>query len=280
MSHFSYFKGIKRVYASLTLVSFIAANHFFVPNAVASKAVTELPRARLPKSLADISLPAGLGRIEAVHPAGEKTVVLIQDAHSLPAAQANIQRIIEFLKGKYGIDLVALEGASGRLDPRIFQSFPEQKILRRVFDEYHRRGELTGGNAAALFDGEEGIYHGIEEWRLYEEGFRLYREALGREAEVGEKLRVLNLNLSERKAKAYSKNLLAVDRLISNFYEDQIDLLPLLEKLAPFQKPKPGSEIAWILEESGRRGKGGVSIEREVKNLAWKLKAFLKSMPP
>ena len=78
-------------------------------------------------------------------------VVLIQDAHAIPAAQESIQKLIGHFQTTYGVNLVALEGAAARLDAQIFRSFPEEELLKGVLQPYQERGELTGPNAAALF---------------------------------------------------------------------------------------------------------------------------------
>ena len=43
---------------------------------------------------------------------------------------------------------MAVEGASSELDPQIFWSFPNKELLKKIFETYLDRGELTGTTAA------------------------------------------------------------------------------------------------------------------------------------
>jgi len=101
-----------------------------------------------------VTIPAELGTIQETYVASAEspTVILIQDAHAIPDAQRNIQQLINYFQQEHGVDLVALEGAASPLDPTLFKSFPDKKVLREVFQKYYEDGELTGGTAAAIFN--------------------------------------------------------------------------------------------------------------------------------
>ena len=77
---------------------------------------TTLTLRAFPADLAKITVPAVMGKIEEVFKGqSDKVVVLVQDAHAIPAAQRNIQRLIEHFQKQYGVNLVALEGANAQL---------------------------------------------------------------------------------------------------------------------------------------------------------------------
>ncbi|MCM8775647.1 MAG: hypothetical protein NC930_04770, partial [Candidatus Omnitrophica bacterium] len=113
-----------------------------------------------------IKIPAEFGAIEEQNKASDQgpLVILIQDAHAIPDAQSNIERLIGYLQKTYGIPLVALEGAESGLDAQIFKSFPDQKKLKAVLQGYYDRGELSGGTGAAILNTSKSVYHGIEDW--------------------------------------------------------------------------------------------------------------------
>jgi hypothetical protein len=178
-----------------------------------------------PLDLQAISIPHELGKIQEIYKAksvesraesqdfstrssafSSKLVVLIQDAHAIPDAQRNIQKLIGHFQKEYGIRLIALEGASSRLDPQIFRSFPEQEILKKVFGNYMKNGELAAGPAAAIFNDREASYYGIEDWALYEKGIRLYQEAMAAEAQVFEKIADFKKQLFKQKKKSIPKS--------------------------------------------------------------------------
>lgn len=79
----------------------------------------------------------------------------IQESYQAPATQDSRPKTV-ILINKYGVNLVALEGASAPLDPQIFKSFPVKELLKKVFKEYQERGEVTGGTASAIFSAKGG----------------------------------------------------------------------------------------------------------------------------
>jgi hypothetical protein len=131
------------------------------------------------------TLPSEFGSIQEFHQGTEtKTVILIQDAHAIPDAQKSIRGLIDYFQKEYGVGLVAVEGASSQLDSQIFRSFPDKDLLKKVFEEYESQGELAGGTSAAIFSDSSSLYHGIEDWNLYEEGIALYLKAIEQAPEI------------------------------------------------------------------------------------------------
>ena len=72
-------------------------------------------------------------------------VILIQDAHANPEAQANIKAILECLSIRYPGMAVAVEGAAGTIHPEyfdLFREFPEAN--QAVVNDLKQKGELSG----------------------------------------------------------------------------------------------------------------------------------------
>ena len=159
-------KGIRAV-STFTLLVFLltelARAESLPPGTPAVKQRSE------PLAVESVTIPEAWGRIQESYRGRDSSpaVVLIQDAHAVPEAQRNIQKIIDYLQRNHGLRWVALEGASGELAPQIFKSFPDKETLKKTFDRYFEDGELTGGAAAAIFNQEGGRYDWIEEWNLY-----------------------------------------------------------------------------------------------------------------
>lgn len=231
----------------------------------------------IPISLLDVSIPEEMGSIrEKLEGQSEQTVFIIQDAHGIPDAQRSIQKLIGFLQTKYGIGLVALEGAASGLDPQIFKSFPDQTLLRKVFEQYFDKGELAGGTAAAIFNPYPSIYHGVEDWGLYEEGIKHYLDAMQIEEGVTNRLASLFEGLRQEKQKYYSKGLLDIDLALQSFRENATDIVTVLEKLAAILPPEKEPEIALLLNEAKRSRENNNSSEMEVKRIADHIGNFLK----
>jgi len=271
--------GKQRVYLRLTAL--ITAIVFSCPMPGWAQAVTprtgeSVSSAVSKLSFDQITLPEELGSIEGMHRGkSSKTVVLIQDAHAIPDAQRSIQKLIEYFQEQYGVNLVALEGASSALDPQIFRSFPDQRLLTKVFEQYMQDGELAGGPAAAIFSDRDASYYGIEDWDLYEQGIRYYLKAMAVEDSVMDKINALKTNLKDQKEKAYSKELFQLDQSLEEFYENHVNLPEILKQLGEIKAPQANSELAVLLEET-RRQKDEDSLSTEVSRLAENIHQYLK----
>jgi len=234
------------------------------------------------RSLADdltasIALPKEIGKIQEIYRGmSDKIVVLIQDAHSIPDAQRSIRSAIDHFQTQYGVSLVGLEGASEKLDPQIFRSFPDKELLRKTFDAYAQRGELTGGTTAALFNTSSSAYHGIEDWPLYEQGVSYFLKATAMESEIKILLDPMVAALDREKANVYSKELLEIDRLLAGFGENKTDLMQVLNQLSKYQPPPKGSELTVLLEEIQRDQIIDTPIEIEIKKIAEQVMSALR----
>lgn len=219
---------------------------------------------------AGISIPAGTGKIEEFYQGKSKgTLVLVQDAHAIPEAQRNIRVLLAYFEKEYGIHRMLLEGASGILDARIFRSFPDKKILEKTLEEYTARGELSGGAAAAILNGEgTGEYRGMEDWRLYEQGLALFRRAKQEEKGLSARAARAGQRLDLKKKRTFSPALYELDRLLGQYENDHASMVPVLEKLASIRKPAAGSRLALLLEEIRRENAGMEKIEKELRAFA------------
>ena len=83
---------------------------------------------RIPESLGSITsrYPPSRGQSPGGAGSDAPVIIHIQDAHSQPEAQKNIQAILEYLSKKKQINAIAVEGAFGKIDPGILNIFPQQ----------------------------------------------------------------------------------------------------------------------------------------------------------
>jgi len=179
-------------------------------------------------NLLDVSVPKEIGSIkEKFEGEDDKVVFIIQDAHAIPDAQRSIQKLIEYSQKKYGVGLVALEGAASDLNAQIFKSFPDKELLKKIFEGYFDRGELAGGTAAAIFSESPSTYHGIEDWALYQAGLRYFLNAMELESAITSQLAELFEELQAEKQKAYSEKLLSIDQALRTFHQNASDIMTI-----------------------------------------------------
>ncbi len=222
-----------------------------------------------PQAVSKTSLPFNLNQLQVPEKFGEiseKTegadnkpaVILIQDAHAIPDAQKNIHALIRHFEKKYGVKNVALEGASSELDPQFFRSFPNQKLLKKIFNDYYERAELSGAAAASVFAGTDVRFQGVEDWPLYEQAVLDYLRALESESVVLARVKGLKADLNLAKQKNYSPDLLNADRAWEAFEENQTQILETIKVLASVKKPAAGSlvELLMRVEQQGEHVQG------------------------
>jgi broad specificity phosphatase PhoE len=279
----NYGAALRAIVWGVVFVFTLTSVTWTMPTAHANTTPSVRPGPVVPlKDLADVSLPAEIGKIrETYRGTSDKTVILIQDAHSIPDAQRSIQSAIDHFQKEYGVTLIGLEGASERLDPQIFRSFPDKELLRKTFDDYSGKGELTGGTAAALFNSSQtAVYQGIEDWELYEKGIAGFLGAMKTESEVTASLEQRIIDLEREKGTSYPKDLLEVDRLLTQFGENKTNLAQVLSGLSPYLPPPESSELAVLLKEiqtSQRPETGDLRFENEIKKIAAQVESVLKS---
>jgi ubiquinone/menaquinone biosynthesis C-methylase UbiE len=229
------------------------------------------------QAIQTIMVPDHLGHVVDVFQGNsKKRMILIEDAHSIPSAQRNIQKLIDYLKAEYGIRFVGVEGAAKELDTQIFKSFPEQEKLRSLMDEYFDRGELTGVNASALLSKDATIYQGIEDIQLYQDGMRHY---LRTRLRLGELLKMLDKKkqeVNQQKKQIYSKELYEIDKALEAFYQNQINVADILKLLSKVRAPHPESKLFPILKiyNSDR------SIEKEITKMVKEIEAAYSGRVP
>jgi hypothetical protein len=189
-----------------------------------------------PASVQQIAIDPGLFRLEERHlsSAGHKTAVLIQDAHGIPEAQENIRRTIEMLGSQYHFDLVTLEGGAGRADHTLFRAFPDPAVTERRVLWYLKRGELSGGEAAAVLSPHRAVFYGLEDRELYFENRRAFLKALEDRDSNLQPLRILHKKLDRAARDLYPADLYRFHRKEEAFLEDRRTLIDFLEVIFEF----------------------------------------------
>ncbi|MBP9865617.1 MAG: hypothetical protein KBC91_04345, partial [Candidatus Omnitrophica bacterium] len=269
-------RRMRRCVALLTCVIFLQTSLFSSsPAHAAPIAADAFPV--LPLRFEALQIPEEIGKVDdSFTGTSNFKVIVVQDAHAIPDAQRSIRKAILYFHQKYGINLVALEGASAKLDARMLKSFPDKERLNKVLSEYFDQGELAGGTAAAISGikaednsaaGTRMIFQGVEDWPVYEEALGLYLEAMGKEKEVLEEVEGRRLKVEGEKQNQYSADLQKIDGAIKAFRGNSSDFMKTLEVLAAVRTPEKGSELELLLQESKNQGRDQTGAEIEVKKI-------------
>ncbi len=78
-----------------------------------------------------LELPPELGTVEMLVSGQGPTVIHIQEAHGDYESQLKIESILHFLKDRYGVDLLLLEGNAFKLHSELLNFFPGREDLNR-----------------------------------------------------------------------------------------------------------------------------------------------------
>ncbi len=233
----AFFNSGKKGIAWLTAVLFAFVNTAMAQPST-SLSVDAMKDSPSLSTLANLHLPESLGGVESTllsSHAGRPFVAVIQDAHSVLDAQTNIQEIIQYLQTQYGIRVIALEGAAGKLDPTLFRTFPDPFVKKKIFEGYLRRGELTGAESAAVMNNEEAQYYGIEDWKLYESHYVAYLRAAEKKESVLKQLGTLRSRLDQERLKVYSPKVNQFHENLEKFERENVYLLELLNFLGDIE---------------------------------------------
>ncbi len=156
------------------------------------------------KIIDSLALPEELGSVQETFvpdkiPKDVPLVFYFQNAHTVYDSEKNIQRLLHYLRKRFGVDQVLLEGGEGKLESLFFRAFPDPKMKARVLDGYLRRGEMSGGESASILDEVRGArYYGIETQSLYAENKRAFLAALAGTEPAGKYLAGKRGELSEK----------------------------------------------------------------------------------
>jgi len=230
----------------------------------------------------NLALPPGLGTVEDRYQGlGPETVILIQDAHAIPDAQKSILQLIEHFSHRYGVHLIAAEGASGKMDPTLFRTFPDRRLIQNVFGDYLSRGELSGAAAASVLNDEEADYYGIEDQALYEKTVNEFLAAIQNQPLIISEIEKQKHRLNRLKKKYYSSELLQLDQQVEAFEDQAVDLLRFLKFLKLFSKKplsRPYPHLAVALAQIKKNVSSAPdSIPGEIKHLQSIVQKALRS---
>lgn len=231
-------------------------------------------------SPAAVSIPAALGEIQEKYQGDAgKTVILIQDAHSVYEAQKSIEGLFHFFQEKYGVNLMGVEGGSGVLSPFLLQSHPDREYRARIMEDYLQQGELSGAvTAAAAFPRQSRVrILALEDKALYESAIRAYQASVQVREPNSVSLLAAEQTLETAKKRLYSPEFLAFDSLDRNFRSGgSRNLAEYLLTLSRIKTPDSFPAIAAMLEQI-RQADSTMNEEtsRELESLI----AWLGSLP-
>jgi len=172
-----------------------------------------------------LQVSAELGRVQT-RVAGKlpKTLLVIEDAHAVPAAQKSIWQLIDNLSGQYGSFPLLLEGLTDTPDLALEHSFPDRDWLLSQIESDVQAQNISGAAAALLLSSQLNA-RSAESKELYIQAVRLYQDAQRQQMAVLEKLARARDIITKSKEKVYPRGALKWNRLIE---QDSLDGLKVV----------------------------------------------------
>jgi len=150
-------------------------------------------------------------------------VVHIQDLHCNYDAQISVYNIINELIDKYDLDLVSIEGSVGQLETAPYSKRPNDKTKEFVARYFVKTGGLDGAGLAHMMKHSGFSFFGADDAKLHQENVDAYTESLKGQADNERYYNNIKEIVEKLKFKAYSKELLDLDKNIQAFKAEELD---------------------------------------------------------
>lgn len=165
------------------------------------------------------------GTIRDSYFAGDSNTILvhIQDLHCNYDAQISIYNIINELREKYGLNLVAVEGSIGRLETAPFSSYPDERIKEDVARWFVKRGKFDGAALAHVMSKSGFTFWGVDDPKMYNENVEAYKVSLEAQNSMVKYYDNMSGILKQFKDKTYSDDLKELDSKIAAYKDETLD---------------------------------------------------------
>lgn len=147
---------------------------------------SKIPADVIPSSLGDIQalmIPEAFGTIREMFRGTKEGAYIfhIQDIHANPEVQQNIAKIIDQINRTYfggSVEVVAVEGAQGKVQLDWMKSVPVEEAKERTAQYLMRQGLMTGSEYYGVRFQEKGEIFGIENGELYFDNLAAFRDSV------------------------------------------------------------------------------------------------------
>jgi len=159
-------------------------------------------------------------------------IIYLQNAHANLDSERNTQNLIAHFQKAFNLPLVLLEGGEGKLDSLFFKSFPDKELKEKLLNDYLKKGDLSGGETAAiLLDQHDTHYYGIENQALYEKNKNAFLEAIKNEPEISSRLDTIQKSLDQKAKSVLDADTLKFRDTKKSFEQEAIGLIQYAKAL-------------------------------------------------
>ncbi len=158
----------------------------------------------------------------------QKTIYLIQDAHTNASGQMNVAKILEHLFKSQRIPYVFLEGSSGDMSLSFLRDQVSLDKRKLVAQSYLNKGLLQGSEYLDLTSEYPFELWGVEDSDLYDDALELYRDVVKNRPVIQKTLHQLRSTLDVLKPHILNPALADWDRHLSDYTKGDLLIIKYL----------------------------------------------------
>ena len=189
-----------------------------------------------PLDLHRLTIPDRLGYLDEVWQPDEGPpqgiVIHIRDLHVHPEAQQHISELLGYLHDRYGVELVAVEGAAGRCETELYSDFPDPPSTERIAKLFVEEGLFTGAEFYGVTHPARVTLWGAEDEALYERHLSVYHRNAADAEPFRRTLSELSPLLASLREALYSEPLKRLTDARAKFDAEELTFLGYVRQLS------------------------------------------------
>ncbi|MBI2095325.1 MAG: hypothetical protein HYT89_04075 [Candidatus Omnitrophica bacterium] len=178
------------------------------------------------------AIPESIATIEDSYQSdSNKTVILIQDAHTNNSGQINVAKALDLIFKKDPIKYVFLEAGSGDESLSFLRKYASEEKRKQVAKSFLINGKLQGTEYLDLTSKHHFILWGVEDLSLYAKSVATYRAVAKEREKFQAYLAQIEATINALKPKIYNPFLSAFDEKYQKFEKGRLSLTDYFEIL-------------------------------------------------
>ena len=176
------------------------------------------------KPKVDLGIPESIALIEDSYRTSShnKTLYLIQDAHTNTSGQFNLSKTLDILLEKdKQIKYIFVEAGLGNNSLSFLRQYGTPELRRKIAEPYLRSGELHGEEYLDLTSNHNFILWGVEDINLYLKAIENYRYTVKVREKYQAYLKKIEQTIDTLKPRIYNPTLLSFEEKHSKFLKEE-----------------------------------------------------------
>ncbi len=160
-----------------------------------------------------------------------KTIFLIQDAHTNESGQMNVSKALDQIFDTYDLKYVFLEAGQGDESLSFLREYADLKQRKKVSRDYLRKGLLQGPEYFDLTTDKEVRLWGVESADLYNQALESYRVIHEARVDLENYLNQVESTLNMLQDKLYNPSLLKLNQFLRDYHQEKMSMVAYLDHL-------------------------------------------------